>query len=80
MFSQIGMPGVVILLVVLLIAFGSKNLPTIGRSLGQALGEFKDAMMGEREQREEPTETLSSTPVHKPESDVEQQKEFGGEK
>jgi sec-independent protein translocase protein TatA len=64
MLGQIGIPGIIILLVVCLIAFGSKNLPSVGRSLGESLREFKDGMKGlangehghEKEQKSLPTE------------------------
>lgn len=44
MLSQIGLPGIVLLLLVCMIAFGSKNLPKIGKSIGESLNEFKTAL------------------------------------
>jgi sec-independent protein translocase protein TatA len=44
LFSQIGVPGILILLVICLIAFGSKNLPSVGRSMGESFREFRDAL------------------------------------
>lgn len=41
MISNIGMPGVILILVLALIIFGPKRLPEIGRSFGQTLKEFK---------------------------------------
>lgn len=41
--NQLGLPGIILLLIVCLIAFGSKNLPQIGRSMGESLKEFKNA-------------------------------------
>ncbi|RTR28119.1 twin-arginine translocase TatA/TatE family subunit [Robertmurraya yapensis] len=49
MLGQIGIPGIIILLVICLIAFGSKNLPNIGRSLGESLQEFKRGISGLKE-------------------------------
>lgn len=46
MFNQIGMPGIIILLILALVVFGSKNLPSMGRSLGSAFREFKDGVTG----------------------------------
>ena len=46
------MPGfisiqeVLLLVVVLLLLFGAKRLPEIGRSLGQGMREFKDGIVG----------------------------------
>lgn len=41
MLSNIGVPGLLILLVLVLIIFGPKKLPEIGRAFGQTLQEFK---------------------------------------
>jgi sec-independent protein translocase protein TatA len=38
---------VVILVVVLLLVFGARRLPEIGRSLGSGMREFKDSISGE---------------------------------
>ena len=42
----IGVTELVILLVVLLIFFGPKRLPEMGRSLGRGMREFKDSISG----------------------------------
>ena len=44
----------VLLLIVLLIA-GPRRLPDVGRSLGQAIREFKRAMRGDRSDDDKPT-------------------------
>lgn len=41
MFSNIGFPGLILILVAVLILFGPKKLPEIGRALGETLKEFK---------------------------------------
>ncbi|WP_026694544.1 twin-arginine translocase TatA/TatE family subunit [Peribacillus kribbensis] len=41
MFSNIGFPGLILILVIALVVFGPQKLPEIGRSLGQTLKEFK---------------------------------------
>jgi sec-independent protein translocase protein TatA len=38
-----------ILLVIVLLLFGAKRLPEIGRSLGSGMREFKDSISGKRE-------------------------------
>ena len=45
----IGVTELVILLVVLLIFFGPKRLPEMGRSLGKGMREFKDSISGNDE-------------------------------
>jgi sec-independent protein translocase protein TatA len=42
----IGFPELLILLVVVLLVFGPKRLPEMGRSLGKGMREFKDSVTG----------------------------------
>jgi len=42
----IGLPELIVLLVVLLLIFGPKRLPEMGRSLGKGMREFKDSVTG----------------------------------
>jgi sec-independent protein translocase protein TatA len=44
-----------ILLVVLLLIFGAKRLPEMGRSLGKGMREFKDSVTGVEESVTQPT-------------------------
>lgn len=46
MFKQLGWPEVLIILAVLLLLFGAKRLPEMGKSLGRSLREFKSATKG----------------------------------
>ncbi|WP_318508657.1 twin-arginine translocase TatA/TatE family subunit [Bacillus sp. T3] len=41
MLSNIGVPGLILILTLALIIFGPKKLPEIGRAFGQTLREFK---------------------------------------
>ena len=41
MLSNIGIPGLILILTLALIIFGPKKLPELGRAVGQTLGEFK---------------------------------------
>ncbi|MEH7013766.1 twin-arginine translocase TatA/TatE family subunit [Neobacillus niacini] len=43
MLSNIGIPGLIILLVIALIIFGPSKLPEIGRAFGRTLAEFKSS-------------------------------------
>jgi sec-independent protein translocase protein TatA len=54
----IGIWEILILLLVLLLVFGPKRLPEMGRQLGKGMREFKDSVSGkdEPEHRELPTE------------------------
>ena len=42
-FGSIGMPGLLIILLVVLLLFGAKRLPELARGLGKGIREFKDA-------------------------------------
>ncbi|WP_019156049.1 twin-arginine translocase TatA/TatE family subunit [Robertmurraya massiliosenegalensis] len=46
MLSNIGIPGLILILVLALIIFGPKKLPEIGRAVGQSLKEFKNSTKG----------------------------------
>ena len=64
------MPELLVLLLVVLLVFGPKRLPEMGRSLGKGMREFKDSLSGsddDTERRVElpgppPDTTVSSTP------------------
>ncbi|TES56462.1 twin-arginine translocase TatA/TatE family subunit [Halalkalibacterium halodurans] len=43
MFQNIGIPGLILILVIALIIFGPSKLPEIGRAFGTTLKEFKRA-------------------------------------
>ena len=43
---EIGIAGLIVILIVALLVFGPKRLPEIGRSLGKGMREFKDSITG----------------------------------
>ena len=59
---EIGISGLVILLIVALLVFGPKRLPEIGRSLGRGMREFKDSVTGNDDKRELPPKAGDETP------------------
>jgi sec-independent protein translocase protein TatA len=59
---EIGISGLIILLVVALLVFGPKRLPEIGRSLGRGMREFKDSVTGQDEKAELPPPPADETP------------------
>ena len=76
------MPGplsvweIMIILAVLLLLFGAKRLPEMGRSLGRGMREFKDAVSGkidddedERELPPPPERAAASSTTTAPESE-----------
>ena len=58
----IGVTELVILLVALLIIFGPKRLPEMGRSLGKGMREFKDSISG-NDKDDEPSQMTTQLPV-----------------
>jgi TatA/E family protein of Tat protein translocase len=43
MFGSLGVPEILLIFFVILIVFGPRRIPEIGRTLGKALGEFRKA-------------------------------------
>jgi sec-independent protein translocase protein TatA len=60
----IGATEMIILLVVILVVFGPKRLPEMGRSLGKGMREFKDSISGKNDdddERDEPVQRAIGT-------------------
>ena len=54
MVPEIGISGLILILIVALLVFGPKRLPEMGRSLGKGMREFKDSLSGKDEHAELP--------------------------
>jgi sec-independent protein translocase protein TatA len=50
--SWIGLPEILVLLVIVLLIFGPKKLPELGRSLGRGMREFKDSITGKDDDKQ----------------------------
>jgi sec-independent protein translocase protein TatA len=61
--GPLGWPEIIIILVVLLLLFGAKRLPEMGRSLGRGMREFKDAVTTSEPEPKEVTSAPPPTPV-----------------
>jgi len=59
---EIGIAGLVVILVVALLVFGPKRLPEMGRSLGKGMREFKDSISGKDDGRELPPPSTDDRP------------------
>jgi len=66
----IGVTELVILLVALLVIFGPKRLPEMGRSLGKGMREFKDSISGKDEDEVPPELPAAEEPAQAPKSDT----------
>ena len=62
----ISLPELLILLVVLLLVFGAKRLPEMGRSLGKGMREFKDSVSGSKDDDERPYDEVAELPAADP--------------
>ena len=58
----ISVPELLILLVVLLLVFGAKRLPEMGRSLGKGMREFKDSVSGKDDDDDDRSELPPAGP------------------
>jgi sec-independent protein translocase protein TatA len=62
---------IVIILVIVLIIFGPKRLPDLGRSLGHGMREFKDSVTGK--DKDELSRSSAGTPEREPEPEPERE-------
>ncbi|MBR3120827.1 twin-arginine translocase TatA/TatE family subunit [Oceanobacillus profundus] len=60
MLGNIGIPGLILILIVALIVFGPSKLPEIGKAFGNSLREFKNATQGIVNDKENKSEDKNS--------------------
>jgi len=60
---NIGPLELIIVLVIVLIIFGPKRLPGLGRSLGGGMREFKDSLTGKNKDEEQPEQPEQPEPL-----------------
>lgn len=53
MLTNIGIPGLILIIVILLIIFGPKRLPEFGRAIGETMTQFKKSTRKLTEEKEE---------------------------
>ena len=60
----IGAGEIIIILVIVLLIFGPKRLPELGRSMGRGMREFKESVTGKgKDDEDEPAEIEPPPPV-----------------
>jgi sec-independent protein translocase protein TatA len=64
--GNIGWQGAIIILIVLLVVFGPKRLPEMGRSLGRGMREFKDSITGKDDEPRELPQATEDEPEPEP--------------
>lgn len=71
MFGGIGIPELLLIFGILLLLFGARKLPEIGRGLGEGIRSFKNSLSGEEEKEEKVVKTKELEPEIKEEKKVE---------
>lgn len=61
--GNIGWQGALLIILVLLLVFGPKRLPEMGRSLGRGMREFKDSLSGKDDDDELDNAELTTPPT-----------------
>ncbi len=56
----LGLPEILIVLVIVLVVFGPKRLPDLGRSLGSGMREFKDSITGNSKDDDDEPSTITA--------------------
>ena len=51
--QNIGIPSLILILVIALVVFGPKNLPGVGKALGESVNGFKKGLNGDEEKKAE---------------------------
>jgi sec-independent protein translocase protein TatA len=59
--AGIGVPELLIVLAILLLVFGPKRLPGLGRQLGSGMREFKDSITGKADDDEKADDEKAAT-------------------
>jgi sec-independent protein translocase protein TatA len=65
-----GLPEIAIILVIVLIIFGPKRLPDLGRSLGSGMRQFKDSISGKDDDAELTAGDKKADPVRTEKSEA----------
>ncbi len=65
-----GLPEIAIILVIVLVIFGPKRLPDLGRSLGSGMKQFKDSVTGKGDDAKLPAAEEKPEPVRSEKSEA----------
>ena len=72
-FQSIGLPELLIVLGIVLVIFGPKRLPALGRQLGSGMREFKDSITrksGDADEDEDDTRSQAAAALGRPEEET----------
>ncbi|MBP1970086.1 sec-independent protein translocase protein TatA [Virgibacillus natechei] len=68
-FTNIGIPGLILIVIITLIIFGPKKLPEIGSAFGQTLSEFKKSASSLVSDDDDPIEEVKKTETYDPQAE-----------
>ena len=57
--NKMGVPGLILILLVVVLLFGGKKIPELMKGLGKGVKEFKNASKGEDAEGEQATESVT---------------------
>jgi sec-independent protein translocase protein TatA len=66
----LGLPEILIVLVIVLVVFGPKRLPDLGRSLGSGMREFKDSITGNSKDDDDEPSKIAAARADEPDDAV----------
>jgi sec-independent protein translocase protein TatA len=61
MLGSIGIPELLIILLIVIIIFGARRLPELGKSLGEGIRNFRKSMSGKEKNEENPPQNPPSS-------------------
>jgi sec-independent protein translocase protein TatA len=54
MFGSLGFGEILLILLIVVLVFGTSRIPELGRGLGEGIKNFKKAVKGEEEEKKQP--------------------------
>jgi len=54
MFGSFGFPEILLILLIVILIFGTSRIPELGRGLGEGIKNFKKSIKGDEEQEKKP--------------------------
>ncbi|MDR2342349.1 MAG: twin-arginine translocase TatA/TatE family subunit [Campylobacteraceae bacterium] len=67
MLANIGWPGLLIILLIVVFLFGGRRIAEVAKGLGSGLKNFKQALKEDSTEETKTTDTLQETKIEKPE-------------